>query len=284
MNLLVKSFQSLFPPLSPKALSLSSARRVVLVSWNAQRATIDFRHYLITVKTHGISRRVRKVVESATKGSTSKVLDLGREKDVADYLLRSKEDEGYETASTSAASEADPEEISVRLAADYVGRNNKKGEKRAIRLDEIGPRMELRLVKITEGAPGKEGAVMFHEFGKPFYQIMARWYFILNTLKVNKAPKEVAALRAEAAERAKIRKQRREEQERNVARKKAAAAEGKGDEAKPTEEDAPSEQSAAEDEVEEEYDDWDENEEVSDRSQEEGEGELVISTPLDQSA
>lgn len=46
-----------------------------------------------------------------------------------------------------------------------MGRNNKKGQKRAVRLDEIGPRMELRLIKIAEGMPGKEGNVIYHEFG-----------------------------------------------------------------------------------------------------------------------
>jgi ribosome biogenesis protein SSF1/2 len=51
------------------------------------------------------------------------------------------------------------------LADDYVGRNNKKGQKKAVRLSEVGPRMELRLIKISEGVPGKEGAVLYHEFG-----------------------------------------------------------------------------------------------------------------------
>lgn len=75
-------------------------------------------------------------------------------------------EEGYETGSTSAASDADPEESAVRLAANYPGRNNKKGDKRAVRLSEVGPRMELRLVKITEGPPGKEGSVLYHEFSE----------------------------------------------------------------------------------------------------------------------
>lgn len=157
----MKFFQSLFPPLSPKTLSLSSARRVVLIAWNAERGTLDFRHYLITVRPYGVSRRVRKVLEGVTKSS---ILDLGKEQDVADYVLRKRGEEGYETASTSAASEADADEVTVKLAGDYAGRNNRKGEKRAVKLDEIGPRMELRLVKITEGVPGKEGGVIFHEF------------------------------------------------------------------------------------------------------------------------
>jgi ribosome biogenesis protein SSF1/2 len=47
--------------------------------------------------------------------------------------------------------------MSSHLRRIYVGRNNRRGQKRAVRLDEIGPRMEMRLVKITKGVPGKEG-------------------------------------------------------------------------------------------------------------------------------
>jgi ribosome biogenesis protein SSF1/2 len=109
------------------------------------------------------------VLESATKGASAlgkKGVDLGKVKDVADYVLRTQED-GYETASTSAASDIDPSdaEQTVKLSQDYVGRNNAKGSKRAIKLDEIGPRMEMRLIKIVEGVPGKEGGVIYHEFG-----------------------------------------------------------------------------------------------------------------------
>jgi ribosome biogenesis protein SSF1/2 len=51
------------------------------------------------------------------------------------------------------------------LTDDYVGRNNKMGQKKAVPLREVGPRMELWLINILEGAPGKEGAVLYHEFG-----------------------------------------------------------------------------------------------------------------------
>ena len=66
----------------------------------------------------------------------------------------------------SASSAAGDDGDAVSLAGDYVGRNNKRGQRRAVRLDEIGPRMELRLVKITEGIPGKEGEVLYHRFGE----------------------------------------------------------------------------------------------------------------------
>lgn len=180
----MKTFQTLFPPLAPHKLALSSARRIVLVAYNADRGTIDWRHFRITVKPYGVSRRVRRVlqgtgatVRSGAGGRSGAMLDLGNEKDVADYVLRAHGHGGaasvdggggYETAASEVSSVAegtDAEDI-VSLAEDYVGRNNRRGQKRAVHLDEIGPRMELRLVKITEGVPGKEGAVIHHQFGE----------------------------------------------------------------------------------------------------------------------
>jgi ribosome biogenesis protein SSF1/2 len=181
----MKTFQTLFPPLAPRKIALSSTRRVVLVAYNAERGTIDWRHFRITVKPYGVSRRVRRVLlgagaaggGGAAAASGGGVIDLGNEKDVADYVLRAHGgprssasaggDGGYETAASEMSSAAEDEaEDVVSLADDYVGRNNRKGQKRAVRLDEIGPRMEIRLVKITEGVPGKEGVVIYHEFGK----------------------------------------------------------------------------------------------------------------------
>ena len=224
----MKTFQTLFPPLSPKTITLSSARRVVLVSYNAERGTIDFRHYLITVKPYGVSKRVRKVLEGATSKSTTThgFLDLGNEKDVADFLLRKKGEpgpssDGYESAASSASSVAGDDADAISLADDYVGRNNKKGQKRAVRLDEIGPRMELRLIKIVEGTPGKEGNVIYHEFGESMCIIypFQRGYSD-RTVTVKKTKAEVTKQKAEHDARERLRKQRRAEQERNVERKK----------------------------------------------------------------
>lgn len=205
LSLLMKTFQSLFPPLSPQTLSLSQARRVVLVSYDRERDTVDIRHYTITVKPYGVSKRLRKILEGGTSARSSfGFLDLGTEKDVADFVLRRRGEagpDGYESAS-SAESAAGDEHATVDLAEDYVGRNNKKGQRRAVRLDEVGPRLELRLVKITEGIPGKEGAVIYHGL-------------------VKKSKKEATELAMTHAAKERLRKERREEQERNVQRKKA---------------------------------------------------------------
>ena len=259
----MKTFQTLFPPLAPHKLALSSARRVVLVAYNAERGTIDWRHFRITVKPYGVSRRVRRVLQgsSASAGAgVSAMLDLGNEKDVADYVLRARSGtaDGYESAATSDVSSAAEDEADVvSLAEDYVGRNNRKGQKRAVRLDEIGPRMELRLVKITEGLPGRESAVIYHEFGMSFVVrsgVEVADFFSRGT-SVKKTKAEVAAQKASHAAKEKLRKERREEQERNVQRKNAALS-GKGNV------DATVGTDEEEGEGEEECS-WDEDEEIS---------------------
>ncbi|KAJ6606539.1 Brix domain-containing protein [Mycena vulgaris] len=263
LTLLMKSFQTLFPPLSPHTLALSSARRVVLVSYNAERGTVDFRHYVITVKPYGVSKRVRRVLDGAQKASGG-VLDLGNEKDVADFLLRKRgeagPDGGYESAASSTESVAGDDGDAVDLADDYVGRNNKKGQRRAVRLDEVGPRMELRLVKITEGVPGKEGSVIYHEFGE---------LFSLMHMSVKKTKKEVANMQAVHAAKEKLRKERRAEQERNVERKKAKAKSTGGEDKDEDEEDGEEEEEDMEGLEAPEGDDfdegdWDAEEEISD--------------------
>ncbi|KAH9951287.1 Brix-domain-containing protein [Amylocystis lapponica] len=239
LPLLMKAFQTLFPPLAPQTLSLSSARRVVLVAYNAARGTVDLRHFLITVKPYGVSRRVRRVLDRG--------VDLGSARDVADFVLRGAGAgvDGYESAASSAGEDG---EDTVALAEDYVGRNNRRGQKRAVRLDEIGPRMELRLIKIAEGLPGKEGSVIYHEF-------------------VKKSRAEAAKQKADHAAKERLRKQRREEQEENIQRKKAQAGEkgGKDDE---EEEDGEADQDGSEGGEElEDTGAWDDEEEIN------GEGE-----------
>lgn len=278
LSLVMKTFQSLFPPLSPGTISLSAARRVVLISYNPENGTVDFRHYLISVKPYGVSKRVRKVLEGVTPSSLSSskkrsassgVLDLGNERDVADFLLRKRGEPdpggGYESAASDVSSAAGDDGDAVSLASDYVGRNNRKGQKKAVKLDEIGPRMELRLIKITEGLPGKEGSVIYHDIGS---YLTTLWWLLMCMLtpgkpSVEKTRKEVSALKAAAVERERLKKQRREEQELNVEKKKALAAQkkGKGKHADESEED----EDAASDDGEEaaEDDDWDDEEEIS---------------------
>ncbi|GAA6043279.1 hypothetical protein JCM8097_003030 [Rhodosporidiobolus ruineniae] len=269
LKLMTTVFQNLFPPIHVQTMALSSARRVVLLSYNSTTRTVDFRHYVISVRPVGVSKPIRKIIGGSTnnkvvplsrkrsapsseseqsepeedengegavvrarpapfktQASRAKgVLDLSRADDISDYILR-QEQLGFVTSDSEVSdmsdaetgsvrsgggsdSEADERRGKVRLAGDYVGRGNRgkgvRGEKRAVRLVELGPRMELGLVKVEEGVG--EGEVMFHEI-------------------VHKTNREASDLAKVHAARRKLAAERRAEQEKNVAAKKAAKKRG----------------------------------------------------------
>jgi ribosome biogenesis protein SSF1/2 len=138
------------------------------------------RHYTITVRAHGVSRRVRKLL--TVPSLSSKIPSLAGRDDIADYLLRraagtpgtdgaSTVGDGASTAayeSESEGSEAESDTNAVELPDDY-GRGNKKGDRKAVRLVETGPRLEMRLIKVVEGLVGSkkgEGETVFHDIGE----------------------------------------------------------------------------------------------------------------------
>jgi ribosome biogenesis protein SSF1/2 len=158
-------------------MPLSQARRIVLLSYDSATGTIDWRHYLITVRPVGVTRRVRRVIEGAHSGARGRVPNLADAADISAYVLgRTSGGDGFETdASSASEAESDVEGVpsnQVELPASYVGRGNVGGEKRAVRLRELGPRMELRCIKIQEGIPGAgkkgeaPGEVLWHDYGE----------------------------------------------------------------------------------------------------------------------
>ncbi|KAG0240179.1 hypothetical protein BGW41_007161 [Actinomortierella wolfii] len=185
MKLMSTVFQNMFPPLNIQTMQLADVRRVVLLNYNSETKHIDFRHYSITVKPVGVSKSIKRVI-------TTNVPDLTGFDDISDYVLRG-----------AYASESDIEdgpESHVTLAQDYVGRNNRRQEQRAIKLHELGPRMELRLIKIQAGMC--DGEVMYHDY-------------------IKLSPEELKKQKAERAKKAQEKAVRRKEQEANVAKKKA---------------------------------------------------------------
>jgi len=80
-------------------------------------------------------------------------------------------------------------------------RGNTKNQQRGIRLIELGPRMQLELLKIQKGFCG--GDVLYHEH-------------------IHKTPEEIKSLEAARKKKDAEKAARRREQERNVQRKQAA--------------------------------------------------------------
>lgn len=151
LRLTTNMFQNIFPTIDVKTVKLSSCQRIVLLNYNKETKLIDFRHYSIRLQPIGVSKRIRKLVQS------HQVPDLRNLQDVSDFVTKA----GY-----GSESEADDEAATVTLSSN-LGRVNRASTKSAVRLQEIGPRMTLQLVRIEKGLCS--GEVLFDEFatGKP---------------------------------------------------------------------------------------------------------------------
>ncbi|ODQ51571.1 RNA-binding protein, partial [Saitoella complicata NRRL Y-17804] len=191
-TLLTSTFQNLFPPISAQHTSLASIRRVLLLHRdpNDPEGAIDLRHYAITTKAVGVGRGVRKLVNG------DGVADLGRVKDIADYVLQ--QDAGYNSESEV----EDDAKVEVKRE-DGGARRRGQGEgtqQRAIKLVELGPRMRLHLTKVVEGVC--DGKVLHHAH-------------------IKKTAAEEREQERKHKEKIKLKEARRKEQADNVARKKA---------------------------------------------------------------
>ncbi|KAK3020845.1 hypothetical protein RJ639_045527 [Escallonia herrerae] len=140
-------FQNIFPAIDINTVKLSSCQRIVLLNYDKEKKLIDFRHYSIRLQPVGVSRRIRKFVQN------HQVPDLRSLQDVSDFVTKA----GY-----GSESEADDEAATVSLPSD-LGRVNRASTKSAVKLQEIGPRMTLQLIKIEEGLCS--GGVIFSEYG-----------------------------------------------------------------------------------------------------------------------
>ncbi|KAI8381117.1 Brix domain-containing protein [Radiomyces spectabilis] len=141
--------QNMFPAIEIQTMQLSQARRVLLFNYNEETKMIDVRHYSIGVKATGVSKSIKRVINTD-------VPDLGNFEDIADYVLKE--------AIISESDVEDGPESTVTLAQNFPGRNNRKNEQRAVKLHELGPRLTLELIKVENGLCS--GEVLYHRYVK----------------------------------------------------------------------------------------------------------------------
>lgn len=233
-NLCTTIFQSMFPPINPQATPLSSIRRIMLLNREQEEGSDSYimtlRHYAISTKKTGISKRIRRLdpKEVRNKDPKAAVPNLGKLEDAADYLLDPSA-AGYTSASeTEMDTDAEVEVAESttrkilnkrdlqRMKAGDKEKAEKKinsapeVEKRAVKLVELGPRMRLRLTKVEEGLC--EGKVMWHDY-------------------ITKSAAEVQKMEKSWDQRKKQKEQRKKQQRDNIEKKKQekakARAEGK---------------------------------------------------------
>jgi ribosome biogenesis protein SSF1/2 len=213
-------FQSMFPPISPQNTPLSSIRRVMLLNRETTEEdtyVLNLRHYAITTRRTGISKRIRRLDPAEQRQREKKghaMPDLGKLEDVADYLLDPAAG-GYTSASeTELDTDAEVEVLETgtrkvmsrkemlrrEAGSDKIRQKSGRNvEKRAVKLVELGPRIKMRMVKVEEGVC--EGRVMWHEF-------------------VTKSKTEEKELESKWTKRREEKEQRKKVQKENVQRKK----------------------------------------------------------------
>ncbi|KAL4751858.1 hypothetical protein BDW72DRAFT_82100 [Aspergillus terricola var. indicus] len=271
-------FQSLFPPINPQATPLKSIRRVMLLNREPASESdkegsyvLNLRHYAITTRKTGISKRIRRLDPKEVRNREkhkSAVPNLGKLEDAADYLLDPSA-AGYTSASeTELDTDAEVEvagtttrkvltkrEMQRMKSGEKVEKKTSTAEveKRAVKLVELGPRMRLRLIKVEEGLC--EGRVMWHDY-------------------IHKSQQEVDALDKNWDQKVKEKEARKKLQRENVERKKQekakARAEGKEVEDDEDDEDVDMDDEwISEDEGEQDQEEEEEEEEEGDESNDE---------------
>ena len=251
-------FQSLFPPINPTATPLKSIKRVLLVDRAPQDHSSDSPNYVLNLRHYAISTRTAKSVPkplrrldaaekpphhpNQQKRQRNALPDLGRLEDVADYLLDPSAADGFtsgsesepdtdaevEVLATAAQKVPDRRDNSKPRGKDAPSGRHERVEKRAIKLHELGPRLQLRLTKVEEGLCG--GRVMWHEY-------------------IHKSAEEVASMEKAHEARRQEKERRRAEQRANVERKRAER-KANGEEVEGEEDE----------EMDDEEDEWDDDE------------------------
>ncbi|KAH6616466.1 Brix domain-containing protein [Boeremia exigua] len=229
-KLVTDMFQGLFPPIQPHTTPLHTIKRVLLLHREPPNpetgsVAISLRHYAITTKVTGLPKALRRLhaAEKLIGGKDkkkSRLPDLSKLQDVADYMLDPSAG-GYTSASDTEADTDAEVEISAPVKQRVLSRRAKERlaagdesarrtvaqgprvEKRAVKLVELGPRMKLRLTKVEEDVC--TGKTLWHEF-------------------ITKSKAEQQAMEKKWAQRNAQKAERRRIQKENVEKKKAAKA------------------------------------------------------------
>ncbi|KAF6255316.1 Brix domain-containing protein, partial [Scenedesmus sp. NREL 46B-D3] len=179
-------FQGMFPSINVHSVNLATCQRVVLLSVDADTGLISLRHFTISTAPSGVKKSLKALM------ARQALPDLGRLQDVSELLTKS----GYGSESEG----EDPETSRVVLEGAAAGRAGRAlaGRQSRVRLHEVGPRLEMEIVKVEEGLCG--GAVLYHAH-------------------VSRTKKQASAQQAAKDEAAQLRAARRRQQEDNVRRK-----------------------------------------------------------------
>ena len=167
LQLTSSMFQNMFPSINVAKVKLNTIKRCVLLNRDEETGDIEFRHYTIKVVPVGLSKGIKKIV-------TGKIPNLARYEDMSEFL-------NSKGGQTSESEGEDDETSRVTLPQAVSSRGNLPQEQSAIRLIELGPRINMKLIKIEEGL--FDGEVMYHRDGLSLRQytdhtVLSRYFLV----------------------------------------------------------------------------------------------------------
>eukprot|EP01084_Bolivina_argentea_P061430 112257_1 len=192
-------FKHMFCPINVVGMKLNQCKRVVFFNYDNENDRIQMRHYKIQIANdlQGISKGVKKILKGRKmlkgkgKGKGGdKYPDLSGYNDINDYVMDNKEE-------YLSDSEVEDDEH-TKVIIDKINNIKNVDGGCFIRLKEIGPRIDMELVKIEELI--NDGKVLYHRY-------------------VSKTEEEVKLLQQRKDEERRIKEMRKVKQQFNVQRK-----------------------------------------------------------------
>ncbi|KAI3381757.1 hypothetical protein SNEBB_001892 [Seison nebaliae] len=186
-------FEKMFPAINIHKINLKEVKRCILINYNEETDEIELRQYAIKLKPLGYNRNVKKLlIDSSVQMARKEIPDLSKFDDISQFLTT---EGGYGSESEF----EDDEKKTVKLNRDV---RPKLGEiqdvQTAIKLREVGPRLNLEIFKIEEGLC--DGETLYHS-------------------KIEKTKEEIEEMRKRTNQRKSLKEARRKEQERRVTEK-----------------------------------------------------------------
>jgi len=219
-KLLITVFQNMFPPIQPQSTKVSSIKRVLMINKNPS-GEIDLRHYAINTKLVEETRGIKKLINSH-HNLKKNLPNMSKINDVSEMVL-----DPYAVGGITSDSEVEDDEI-VEVKQDDEKLVKKKPDeevaptkKRAIKLTELGPRINMTLMKIEEGLTGSSKTLYHKVITKTELEqkALAKKHERRNQLKAERRAQQKANVQMKL-------EKKQAKKERRLARKNGDAAEG----------------------------------------------------------
>lgn len=163
-KLMITVFQNLFPPIQPHATKVGTIKRVLLLNKN-EKGEIDLRHYAINTKLVEESRNIKKLINSHHNMKKNLPV-MTNHSDISDLVL-----DPYSVGGLTSDSEVEDDAVveikneqgeivkKKETPTDAAASTTSTTRKRAIKLQELGPRINMTLVKIEENIIGSSKTI-----------------------------------------------------------------------------------------------------------------------------